>query len=119
MKKSLLKLFLCLVGIVVTTLWTIDWAIAQTFPHPNSLIAQTSITSPAREEQQPPEPTVPATPNFPETEEQPVENPGRQPSDRQSSSAPSASPSNSSQPQSGGPYDTKAIEEFYKSLYGS
>ncbi len=119
MKKSLLKLFWCVIGITVAILWTTDWAIAQTFPNPNSLIAQTSITSPAREDQQPLKPSVPDTPKFSGVEEQPVESPEQQTSDRQSTPARSAPPANPSKPQTNGPYDTKAIEEFYKSLYGS
>jgi hypothetical protein len=119
MKKSLLKLFFCLVAIAVATLSTTDWAIAQSFPHPNSLVAQTSITSPAPKDQQPLDTTVPTTPKSSGADEQPVESPDQQTSDRRSMTAPSASPSTPLKSEPNGPYDTKAIEEFYKSLYGS
>jgi hypothetical protein len=114
--KTLLKFFLfCLIGIVVAILGAINWTIAPTYPQPNILLAQIPITSPTPKDQQPQENTVPATPNLPRDEEQPVERSDQQTSDRQSTATRSSTPVSPS----GGPYDTKAIEEFYKSLYGS
>lgn len=111
MKLSILaKSFLTCLGLWVASiaLWT-NVAIANPlFPEP-PFLAQTLNTNSNSSELQPDETTSPSAKDPKETSF----------TDPKTTDKNQESAQNKQQTQSSGPYDMKAIEEFYKSLYGS
>jgi len=117
MKLLQFKAFcLSLLLVLVSTLVPVDRAIAQPFTLRTFFIAQAAPSSPSPQTTQPAAPkttqdTAPsdqAVTNSKATERKPAE-----------AKAPVKATAEAKQPQAGGPYDMKAINDFYKSLYGS
>jgi hypothetical protein len=81
------------------------------------LVAQATAPTPIATPKPAPTPPLPASPpaddDRPTTERLPVTEPSPTPA------PPPAARQSSPSTQAGGPYDMQAIEEFYKSLYGS
>jgi len=116
-KTLCLSLLLVLLGMMMP----LDLAIAHPLAHNAWFLAQAAgtPTPPAS----PPASAVPETAKGTPAKLQPTTD--RKPVDRQptpakvNEKAPATSTSEAKPSPAGGPYDMKAIEEFYKSLYGS